>query len=113
MATAIQTNTPTPAKGPDHKPGFSTSEGANWSEYLAFRPVYPASFFNRIYEYHFQKAKPQPPPAATSGHSETTTTTSTSTAQDIGAGCGIVSSGLTLSKITVAASLLGDLARTT
>jgi len=82
MATAIQSNTPTPTKGPDHKPGFSTSEGANWSEYLAFRPVYPASFFNRIYEYHFQKA-PQP---TTSGHS--------TTAQDIGAGCGIVSSGL-------------------
>ncbi|KAK4171234.1 putative S-adenosylmethionine-dependent methyltransferase [Triangularia setosa] len=62
---------------PAEEPGFSVREGANWSDYLAFRPIYPESFFNRIYEYHFQK------PQVTS-----------STAQDIGAGCGIVSSSL-------------------
>ncbi|KAK4673961.1 hypothetical protein QC763_0019400 [Podospora pseudopauciseta] len=73
MATVLETNKPAPAA----EPGFSVKEGANWSEYLSFRPVYPQSFFGRIYEYHFQK------PQATS-----------TTAQDIGAGCGIVSSNL-------------------
>ncbi|KAI1405227.1 S-adenosyl-L-methionine-dependent methyltransferase [Hypoxylon fuscum] len=57
--------------------GFSISQGANWSNYLAYRPIYPASFFNRIYEYHTQK------PGA-----------EWVMAHDIGAGCGIVSSTL-------------------
>lgn len=52
--------------------GFS---GVNWSDYLEYRPVYPASFFNRIFDYHAQK------PVAT-----------WDTAHDVGAGCGVVSS---------------------
>ncbi|KAK3339658.1 S-adenosyl-L-methionine-dependent methyltransferase [Lasiosphaeria hispida] len=75
MATVVEPKTaPTLAK---EEPGFSAREGANWSDYLAFRPVYPKSFFNHIYEYHFQK------PQAVH-----------SVAHDVGAGCGIVSSSL-------------------
>ncbi|KAI0387832.1 S-adenosyl-L-methionine-dependent methyltransferase [Hypomontagnella monticulosa] len=57
--------------------GFSANDGVNWSDYLAYRPVYPASFFNRIFDYHAQK------PVAM-WH----------TAHDVGAGCGVVSSTL-------------------
>ncbi|KAI1418823.1 S-adenosyl-L-methionine-dependent methyltransferase [Xylaria sp. FL1777] len=56
------------------EPGFS---GADWSEYVLYRPIYKESFFRRIYEYHAQK------PGA-----------SWSTAHDVGAGHGIVSSNL-------------------
>ncbi|KAI2473041.1 S-adenosyl-L-methionine-dependent methyltransferase [Annulohypoxylon bovei var. microspora] len=54
--------------------GFSPKHGVNWSNYLAYRPIYPASFFERIFNYHSQK------PAAT-----------WSVSHDVGAGCGIVS----------------------
>lgn len=57
--------------------GFSVNQGANWSNYLAYRPQYPASFFQRIYDYHFRKPK-----------------AAWSIAHDIGAGCGIVSASL-------------------
>ncbi|KAI0152450.1 S-adenosyl-L-methionine-dependent methyltransferase [Hypoxylon sp. NC0597] len=54
--------------------GFSPKQGVNWSNYLVYRPIYPTSFFERIYHYHAQK------PGA-----------SWSIAHDVGAGCGIVS----------------------
>ncbi|KAI1210950.1 S-adenosyl-L-methionine-dependent methyltransferase [Annulohypoxylon truncatum] len=57
--------------------GFSPKQGVNWSNYLACRPVYQASFFGRIFDYHAQK------PEAT-----------WSVGHDVGAGCGIVSSTL-------------------
>ncbi|KAH8900757.1 hypothetical protein GQ53DRAFT_863431 [Thozetella sp. PMI_491] len=57
--------------------GFSTRQGVNWSKYLSYRPVYPNSFFQRIYDYHSRKAG-----------------ASWSLAHDIGAGCGIVSAAL-------------------
>lgn len=56
------------------KPSFS---GANWSDYQKYRPVYPAPFMQRIYDYHGQKPE-----------------ASWSTAHDVGAGNGIVSSHL-------------------
>ncbi|OTB08189.1 hypothetical protein M426DRAFT_7994 [Hypoxylon sp. CI-4A] len=59
--------------------GFSTKQGVDWSEYLAYRPIYPASFFERIYDYHGRKS------GAT-----------WSVAHDIGAGCGIVSAALAI-----------------
>ena len=67
------TETTTPVK----EIGFSVKQGVNWSNYLAYRPQYPASFFHRIYDYHSQKPK-----------------AAWSVAHDIGAGCGIVSSSL-------------------
>ncbi|KAI1409584.1 S-adenosyl-L-methionine-dependent methyltransferase [Hypoxylon sp. FL1857] len=57
--------------------GFSSKHGVNWSNYLAYRPIYPTSFFERIYDYHAQK------PGAL-----------WLTAHDVGAGCGIVSATL-------------------
>jgi trans-aconitate 3-methyltransferase len=57
--------------------GFSASQGANWSNYLVYRPLYPASFFDRIYDYHSAKA-----------------TAAWATAHDVGAGCGVVSATL-------------------
>ncbi|KAK0724655.1 S-adenosyl-L-methionine-dependent methyltransferase [Lasiosphaeris hirsuta] len=72
MATTKTTQAPT-----KEDLGFSVQEGANWGDYLSFRPVYPQSFFDRIFEHHFRR--PQ------AGHA---------TAHDIGAGCGIVSAGL-------------------
>lgn len=57
--------------------GFSVSEGADWSEYLSFRPIYPQSLFNHIFKYHSQKSQ-----------------VAYNTAHDVGAGCGIVSSTL-------------------
>ncbi|KAJ5824329.1 hypothetical protein N7447_006669 [Penicillium robsamsonii] len=57
--------------------GFNANQGVNWSDYLTFRPVYPPSFFERVFTYHSQKP-----------HS------TWSLAQDIGAGCGIVASSL-------------------
>lgn len=67
----------TPAK----ELGFSVQQGANWSEYLSFRPIYPASFFDRIYAYHAAAHKQASPPAWSLAH-------------DVGAGCGIVSNYL-------------------
>ncbi|KAL5120859.1 hypothetical protein ACEQ8H_001340 [Pleosporales sp. CAS-2024a] len=57
--------------------GFSVQEGADWSEYLSFRPLYPQSFFGHIFNYHSQKPG-----------------VGFETAHDVGAGCGIVSSSL-------------------
>ena len=57
--------------------GFSISQGVNWSKYLAYRPVYPTSYFERIYDYHSQKSQP-----------------TWSVAHDVGAGCGIASAAL-------------------
>ncbi|KAI1142388.1 S-adenosyl-L-methionine-dependent methyltransferase [Hypoxylon sp. FL0543] len=57
--------------------GFSPKHGVNWSDYLTYRPIYPKSFFERIYGYHAQKPKAQ-----------------WSVAHDVGAGCGIVSATL-------------------
>ncbi|KAL4789635.1 hypothetical protein BDV19DRAFT_394892 [Aspergillus venezuelensis] len=71
MSAAVQTSAP--AK----ELGFSYKQGVNWSEYLDFRPVYPPSFFERIYSYHAQKPN-----------------ASWNVAHDIGAGCGVVSASL-------------------
>ncbi|KUI58635.1 putative S-adenosylmethionine-dependent methyltransferase CRG1 [Cytospora mali] len=71
MATTTSTTAPL------REVGFSARRGANWSEYIVYRPIYRESYFNRIFDYHSQK-----PQAAWS------------TAHDVGAGCGIVSSGL-------------------
>lgn len=71
MASAVETRLQ------PQEPGFSTIEGANWSEYLAFRPLYPPSFFGRIYAYHFQKSQ-----------------ATNESAHDVGSGCGIVASTL-------------------
>ncbi|KAI1120114.1 S-adenosyl-L-methionine-dependent methyltransferase [Nemania abortiva] len=57
--------------------GFSSRYGVDWSKYVQYRPIYPESFFRRIYEYHDQKPG-----------------VSWSTAHDVGAGHGIVSSAL-------------------
>ncbi|KAI0530283.1 S-adenosyl-L-methionine-dependent methyltransferase [Xylaria digitata] len=59
--------------------GFSMSMrgGVDWSEYVLYRPIYPQSFFKRIYEYHAQKLG-----------------ASWSKAHDVGAGHGIVASTL-------------------
>ncbi|GAW16603.1 hypothetical protein ANO14919_060360 [Xylariales sp. No.14919] len=57
--------------------GFSARGGVDWSTYAACRPVYPPSFFQRIYAYH--GAKPQ---------------AAWSQAHDVGAGTRIVSAGL-------------------
>ncbi|KAI0840791.1 S-adenosyl-L-methionine-dependent methyltransferase [Hypoxylon sp. FL0890] len=57
--------------------GFGPKHGVNWSNYLAYRYLYPKSFFDRIYDYHAQK-----PEAAWA------------VAHDIGAGCGLVSANL-------------------
>ncbi|OTA96075.1 hypothetical protein M434DRAFT_151574 [Hypoxylon sp. CO27-5] len=57
--------------------GFSSKQGVNWSNYLIYRPTYPTSFFERIYDYHAQK------PGA-----------SWYIAHDVGAGCGVVSKTL-------------------
>ncbi|KAJ5473297.1 hypothetical protein N7475_002863 [Penicillium sp. IBT 31633x] len=57
--------------------GFNANQGVNWSDYVTFRPIYPPSFFEEVFTYHSQK------PSAT-----------WSVAQDVGAGCGIVSSSL-------------------
>ncbi|KAI1186903.1 S-adenosyl-L-methionine-dependent methyltransferase [Nemania serpens] len=56
------------------KLGFAVHHGVDWTEYELYRPAYPESFFERIYEYHAQN------PGAT-----------WSTAHDVGAGHGIVS----------------------
>ncbi|KAI0410984.1 hypothetical protein F5X98DRAFT_368404 [Xylaria grammica] len=56
---------------------FRARGGVDWSTYAACRPVYPPSFFQRIYAYH--GAKPQ---------------AAWSQAHDVGTGTGIVSAGL-------------------
>ncbi|KAI9147516.1 Methyltransferase gedG [Paramyrothecium foliicola] len=75
MATQVVSSSSTSIPSKEH--GFSAKQGANWSEYLAYRPIYPASFFQRIWEYHGDKEN-----------------TKNSKAHDVGAGCGIVSSSL-------------------
>ncbi|KAL9627347.1 MAG: hypothetical protein Q9164_007632, partial [Protoblastenia rupestris] len=75
MSTMLVSNTETTA--PAKELGFSVKQGVNWSNYLAYRPIYPASFFDRIYGYHSQKSQ-----------------AAWSVAHDVGAGCGIVSSTL-------------------
>lgn len=69
--------TTTSITSPSREMGFSARRGANWSEYIVYRPIYRESYFNRIFDYHSQK-----PQAVWS------------TSHDVGAGCGIVSSGL-------------------
>jgi 2-polyprenyl-3-methyl-5-hydroxy-6-metoxy-1,4-benzoquinol methylase len=59
----------------DEKPGFS-APGFNWSDYIRYRPVYPTSHYERIYEHHRL-------------HSG-----SWKTAHDVGAGAGIASQEL-------------------
>ncbi|KAF2823435.1 hypothetical protein CC86DRAFT_469236 [Ophiobolus disseminans] len=54
--------------------GFSVSEGADWSKYLSFRPLYPQSFFSHMFAYHSQKSN-----------------AAYNIAHDVGAGCGIAS----------------------
>ncbi|KAH8432473.1 class I SAM-dependent methyltransferase [Aspergillus melleus] len=68
---------PTPPEEKQTELGFSPSQGANWTDYLAYRPLYPPSFYARIYAYHATK------PLASWTH-----------AHDIGTGCGIVASSL-------------------
>ncbi|KAI6091425.1 S-adenosyl-L-methionine-dependent methyltransferase [Hypoxylon rubiginosum] len=75
MATASETQPQ--ADVPTKELGFSISQGVNWSNYIAYRPIYPTSFFERIYNYHVKKPG-----------------TGWSVAHDIGAGCGVVSSTL-------------------
>ncbi|KAI1470660.1 S-adenosyl-L-methionine-dependent methyltransferase [Daldinia caldariorum] len=75
MASALVSNAPTDISATEH--AFSARRAADWSDYLASRPAYPPSFFQRIYDYHGQKAG-----------------AAWSVAHDIGAGCGIVSSVL-------------------
>ncbi|KAI1806234.1 S-adenosyl-L-methionine-dependent methyltransferase [Daldinia bambusicola] len=75
MATALSSNAPTDISAKEH--AFSALRAADWSDYLASRPSYPPSFFQRIYNYHAQKAD-----------------VAWSIAHDVGAGCGIVSSVL-------------------
>ncbi|KAI8624246.1 S-adenosyl-L-methionine-dependent methyltransferase [Xylariaceae sp. FL1651] len=71
IVASLHTKTDAPAK--EH--GFSINQGVNWSNYLTYRPIYPASFFQRIYDYHSQKLEA----AWSVGH-------------DVGAGSGLVSS---------------------
>ncbi|KAI1175746.1 S-adenosyl-L-methionine-dependent methyltransferase [Nemania sp. FL0916] len=52
--------------------------GADWSAYRQFRPLYPLSFYKRIFDYHSTKAGASPDKVW-------------SKAMDIGAGAGIVS----------------------
>jgi SAM-dependent methyltransferase len=63
-----------------HEFGFNAKQGVNWSDYVIFRPIYPPSFFNRIFTYH----------SSSTNNLETTWTT----AHDVGAGCGIAASSL-------------------
>ncbi|KAI1640864.1 S-adenosyl-L-methionine-dependent methyltransferase [Biscogniauxia mediterranea] len=72
-----ETSTP-----PTSEFGYSVSQGADWSRYLTYRPIYPPSFFARIYAYHAQK---QQQLRGGGGWS---------VAHDVGAGCGIVAAGL-------------------
>ncbi|KAI2606873.1 S-adenosyl-L-methionine-dependent methyltransferase [Hypoxylon fragiforme] len=75
-ALASQAEQSAPAK----ELGFSYRQGVNWSKYIAFRPQYPVSFFERIYSHHSKRnEKPW------------------SVAHDVGAGAGIVSSTLAAS----------------
>ncbi|KAK9859906.1 Methyltransferase type 11 [Penicillium brevicompactum] len=74
MSTASEHKEPTTLPQPNQQFGFS---GVNWSEYIKFRPIYPASFFQKIFAYHSQKSK-----------------ATWTTAHDVGAGCGIVSASL-------------------
>jgi 2-polyprenyl-3-methyl-5-hydroxy-6-metoxy-1,4-benzoquinol methylase len=59
----------------DERPGFS-APGFSWSDYIRYRPVYPASHYQRIYEHHRL-------------HSD-----NWEVAHDVGAGAGIASQEL-------------------
>jgi SAM-dependent methyltransferase len=74
MSTTTESEGSNTLVKPTPEYGFS---GVNWSDYIKFRPIYPTSFFEKIFDYHTQKTK-----------------TTWSTAHDIGAGCGIVSASL-------------------
>ncbi|KAJ5788454.1 Methyltransferase type 11 [Penicillium paradoxum] len=71
------TTMPTSEIAPAPEYGFNAKQGVNWSDYVTFRPIYPPSFFEEVFTYHAQKSH-----------------ATWSIAQDIGAGCGIVSSSL-------------------
>ncbi|KAI1180163.1 S-adenosyl-L-methionine-dependent methyltransferase [Nemania sp. FL0916] len=58
----------------------SSLQQIDWSHYMLYRPAYPESFFNRIYEYHSRLSS---------------LSTTWQTAHGVGAGTGIVSSHLT------------------
>ncbi|CZR68939.1 uncharacterized protein PAC_18840 [Phialocephala subalpina] len=62
-------------EGKSEKPGFA-APNFSWAEYIKYRPLYPASYYDRIYRYHAQ-------------HSNTW-----DVAHDVGTGPGIVASGL-------------------
>ncbi|KAI1292696.1 hypothetical protein F5Y03DRAFT_375381 [Xylaria venustula] len=72
MSSAVQ-----PLLSENEEFGFSAHHRISWSEYMRYRPIYPDSFFRRIYEYYGGS------PGAC-----------WSTAHDVGAGNGIVSSNL-------------------
>ncbi|KAI0477395.1 S-adenosyl-L-methionine-dependent methyltransferase [Xylariaceae sp. FL0804] len=85
--------------------GFSSSHGANWSDYLAYRPLYRASFFQRIFDYHHQHQNAQKSSLSSSASASSSSSPSSSElppqeaggwsrAHDVGAGCGIVSGAL-------------------
>jgi trans-aconitate 3-methyltransferase len=63
------------ANSKDEKLGFS-APGFSWTEYIKYRPLYPQSFFKRIYDYHTERSN------------------SWQTAHDVGAGAEIASQDL-------------------
>jgi ubiquinone/menaquinone biosynthesis C-methylase UbiE len=69
----------------DEKPGFS-APGFSWTEYIKYRPLYPQSFYQRIYDYHTQNSN------------------TWETAHDVGAGAGIASQELATKFQTVIVS---------
>lgn len=74
MSTTSEPKEATTLPSSEQQFGFS---GVDWSDYIKFRPIYPASFFEGIFAYHAQK-----------------TNATWATAHDVGAGCGIVSASL-------------------
>ncbi|KAI1481618.1 S-adenosyl-L-methionine-dependent methyltransferase [Daldinia eschscholtzii] len=75
MTSVLVSNPSTDIPAKEH--GFSARGAADWSDYIANRPAYPPSFFQRLYDYHGQKSG-----------------VTWSVAHDVGAGCGIISSVL-------------------
>ncbi|KAK4503315.1 hypothetical protein PRZ48_006743 [Zasmidium cellare] len=57
--------------------GFATKKGVDWSKYTQFRPAYPKSYFDDIFNYHSRKPE-----------------AGLSVVHDVGAGAGIASAGL-------------------
>ncbi|KAJ5757015.1 uncharacterized protein N7511_007197 [Penicillium nucicola] len=74
-----------PEQSSSHEYGFNANQGVNWSDYVLFRPIYPPSFFNRIFSYH-STPNPNPNPS---------TKKQWETAHDVGTGCGIAAASLT------------------